>query len=127
MTLGLVAAMSPLASYVIETVVTLLGVSALAVLVLYAARRMGIGRPAGPLELVGRLPLDGRRAVYLVRVKKIIYVIGASEAGLTKLGELSDEGLELEAVDKLGPPFADVLARVMGRRAAAPTEGGDGR
>jgi len=73
------------------------------------------------------LPLDGRRAVYLVRVKKIIYVIGASEAGLTKLGELSDEGLELEAVDKLGPPFADVLARVMGRRAAAPTEGGDGR
>jgi len=127
MTLGLVAAMSPLASYVIETVVTLLGVIALAVLVLYAARRMGIGRPAGPLELVGRLPLDGRRAVYLVRVKKIIYVIGASEAGLTKLGELSDEGLELEAVDKLGPPFADVLARVMGRRAAAPTEGGDGR
>ena len=127
MTLGLVAAMSPLASYVIETVVTLLGVIALAVLVLYAARRMGIGRPAGPLELVGRLPLDGRRAVYHVRVKKIIYVIGASEAGLTKLGELSDEGLELEAVDKLGPPFADVLARVMGRRAAPPTEGGDGR
>ena len=72
MTLGLVAAMSPLASYVIETVVTLLGVIALAVLVLYAARRMGIGRPAGPLELVGRLPLDGRRAVYLVRVKKIL-------------------------------------------------------
>src|SRR5262245_59956278 len=112
--------MSPLAVYLIKTVVTLLGVIALAVFLLRWARGVGIGRPAGPLELVGRLPLDGRRAVYLVRVKKTIYVVGASEAGMTKLGEISDGGLELETVDKLGPPFSEVLARVLGKRPAEP-------
>ena len=60
--------MSPLAHYVLETLVTLLAIVALSVLVLLGARRAGMGRSAGPLELVGRLPLDGRRAVYLVRV-----------------------------------------------------------
>ena len=53
--------MSPLAHYVLETLVTLLAIVALAVLVLVGARRAGMGRSAGPLELVGRLPLDGRR------------------------------------------------------------------
>jgi flagellar protein FliO/FliZ len=134
--------MSELSIYVLKTVVTLLGVIALAVLVLQGARRMGIGRPAGPLELVGRLPLDGRRAIYLIRVGKTVYVVGASEAGLSKLGELGDEGLELESVDKLGPPFSEVLARVLRRRSQATatskpleapqaqtksTEGGDDR
>jgi flagellar biogenesis protein FliO len=107
--------MSPLTSYVVETLVTLLAVVALAVLVLYAARRAGVGRPGGPLELVGRLPLDGRRAVYLVRVGKTVYVVGASEAGLAKLGELPGDGLELEAVQPPTRSFADALSRALGR------------
>ena len=72
---------------------TLLGVVALAVVLLYGARRAGIGRATGPAELLGRLPLDGRRAVYLVRVGSTVYVLGASEAGLTKLGEVNDADL----------------------------------
>jgi flagellar biogenesis protein FliO len=84
----------------VQTVVTLLGVVALAVVLLYGARRAGIGRPTGPVHLVGRLPLDGRRAVYLVRVGRAVYVLGASEAGLTKLGEVSDT----EADAELGAP-----------------------
>jgi flagellar biogenesis protein FliO len=105
--------MSPIAKYVVETLVTLLGVIALAVLVLYAARRIGVGRPAGPLELVGRLPLDGRRAVYLVRVGKTIYVVGASEAGLSKLGELEEGAIDLAALEAPSRGFSDVLARVL--------------
>ena len=105
--------MSPLTSYVIETLVTLAGILGLAVLVLYTARRMGMGRPAGPLELVGRLPLDGRRAVYLVRVGGTIYVVGASEAGLSKLGEVSGEGLDLAAPHKPAASFADALKRAL--------------
>lgn len=118
--------MSSLGVYLIETFVTLLAVVALAVLVLYGARKWGVGRPAGPLELVGRLPIDARRAVYLVRVGKLVYVLGASEAGLSKLGELGAEGLA-EQGDENGKaelPFREILARakvVKAAKAAAPT------
>jgi flagellar biogenesis protein FliO len=86
--------LSPLTSYIVETLITLLGVIALAVLVLYGARRLGVGRPAGPLSLVGRLPLDGRRAIYLVRVDKTVFVV--------------EPTLDRSA-------FSDVLARVLAR------------
>jgi flagellar protein FliO/FliZ len=116
--------MSPVATYIVETLVTLVGVVVLAVLVLYGGRRLGIGRPSGPLELVGRLPLDARRAIYLVRVGKLVYVVGASEGGLTRLGEL-----DADAVPTAGPAlpaarFADLLAK-MGRapRSAASETG----
>ncbi|HEX4476697.1 MAG TPA: flagellar biosynthetic protein FliO [Polyangiaceae bacterium] len=94
--------MSPVASYLLQTAVTLVGVVALAIVLLYAARRTGLGRASGPLGLVGRLPLDGRRAVYLVRVGSTVYVVGASEAGLTKLGEMpgSDVAPEPEAAEE---------------------------
>jgi flagellar protein FliO/FliZ len=106
--------MSPLTAYVIETIVTLIGIVVLAVLVLYGARRMGIGRAAGPLELVGRLPLDGRRAVYLVRVGGTIYIVGASEAGLSKLGELPSDGIDLATSEKPRGKFAEALERALG-------------
>jgi flagellar biogenesis protein FliO len=104
--------MSPVAAYIVETFVMLLGVIALAVLVLYGGRRLGFGRASGPLELVGRLPLDARRAVYLVKVGKLVYVVGASEGGLTRLGEL-----DADAVPALPEPpparsFKDILDRV---------------
>jgi flagellar protein FliO/FliZ len=111
---------SPLTAYVVETLVTLLGVVALAVVVLYGARRLGVGAPAGPIGLVGRLPLDGRRAVYLVRVGEVVYVIGASEAGLAKLGEHQRAGLELREEPMPAAPFAAALARVLSRPAAGP-------
>lgn len=112
--------MSEVSTYLVETLVTLAGVAALAVLVLYGGRRLGIGRPSGPLELVGRLPLDARRAVYLVRVGNLVYVVGASEAGLTRLGEI--ESGSLPAVPFAGaasPRFADLLAK-FGRGAKGP-------
>lgn len=101
--------MSPLARYVVETLVSLLAVVALATLVLYGARRVGVGRPGGPLELVGRLPIDARRAVYLVRVVDRVYVLGASEAGLAKLGELPTTALP--ATDAPAGSFAALLAQ----------------
>src|SRR5712691_128360 len=91
--------MSPVVAYIVETLVTLTGILVLAVLVLYGGRRLGLGRPTGPLELLGRLPLDTRRAVYLVRVGKLVYVVGASEGGLTRLGEL-----DADAVPRGAPP-----------------------
>lgn len=92
---------SPLVAYVIQTVVTLAGVAALALLLVHGARRAGVGRATGPLSVIGRLPLDARRAVYLVRVGRAIYVIGASENGLVKLGEIPETELSAGA---LGEP-----------------------
>jgi len=108
--------MSPLAHYVVETLVTLLAIVALSVLVLLGARRAGMGRAAGPLELVGRLPLDGRRAVYLVRVGGTVYVVGASEAGLAKLGEVTEGSLELPSPPHQNETFREVLSRAFGKK-----------
>jgi len=108
--------MSPLAHYVLETLVTLLAIVALSVLVLLGARRVGVGRGGGPLELVGRLPLDGRRAVYLVRVGTTIYVVGASEAGIAKLGEVSDGSIELPTQANQNETFREVLSRAFAKK-----------
>lgn len=116
--------MTPLARYVLETVITLFAVAGLAVAILYGVRRVGVGRPTGPLELLGRLALDARKAVYLVRLGDTVYVLGASEAGLTKLGEMPRAALGGQAEPTLGEPmpagFRDVLERVV-RRAPAQT------
>jgi flagellar biogenesis protein FliO len=112
--------LSPLGRYIVETLVMLVGVAGLAVLLLVAGRRLGVGRPSGPLELVGRLPLDGRRAVYLVRVGETVYVVGASESGLSKLGEIPKDGLDFPKGDAVGKPFEAVLARVLGKSTEPP-------
>ncbi len=120
--------MTPFASYIVETLVTLVAVIALAVLVLVGARRFGLGRPLGPLELIGRLPLEGRRAVYLVRVLDRVFVLGASESGLEKIAEL--EGALLPASEEPKVNFRQVLSRVLDRNqrranSASPSEGDD--
>jgi flagellar biogenesis protein FliO len=96
--------MTPLGRYVLETVATLFLVAALAVVVLYAVRRLGVGRPTGPLQLAGRLTLDARKAIYLVRIGETVYVIGASEAGLAKLGEVPRSEIDV-ALEDMQPPL----------------------
>jgi flagellar protein FliO/FliZ len=102
----------PYAGYIVQTLVTLLAVCALAFVVLYGARRLGLGRPRGPISLVGLLPLDARRSIYLVKVAGQVIVVGSSEAGFTKLGELPADEVPAEA-PAASAPFADVLARVL--------------
>jgi flagellar biogenesis protein FliO len=111
--------MGSYAGYLLETFVTLLAVCGLAFVVLYGARRLGIGRPRGPIQLVGQLPLDARRAIYLVQVGDQVLVVGASEAGITKLGEIP--ATQLPAVDPtVAAPFSAVLARVLGTSKTKP-------
>ena len=85
---------------------------------LSALRRVGVGKIGGPLELVARLPLEGRRAVYLVRVGETVYVLAASENALQKLGEMPREALPREATAE-PRSFNDVLKRAIGLKAPA--------
>ena len=102
-------------AYIVETFVTLAIVCGLAYAVLFGARRLGVGRARGPSELVGQLPLDARRFIYLVKVGEQVYVVGAGEGGFTKLGEIGAADLPAE---KRTDAFAAILAR-MGRGGAA--------
>ena len=105
--------MTPLSRYVVETLVTLLAVVALCVLLLSALRRVGVGKTGGPLELLARLPLEGRRAVYLVRAGETVYVLAASESALAKLGEMPRGSLP--SAPMVEPQtFSDVLKRAVG-------------
>jgi hypothetical protein len=107
--------MSPLATYLVETLVTLLGIVGLAFLVLVGGRRIGLGRSTGPLELIGKLPLDPPRAGYLVRVGKLVYVLAAAEGGVVRLGELPAGDLpEPTAPVKPSMGFRAVLDRIRG-------------
>lgn len=112
--------MTPLGRYVVETLVMLLGVATLAVFVLVLGRRVGVGRAQGPLELVGRLPLDARRVVYLVRVGGRVLVLGGSEAGLQKLAEAGENELALPPQGTAPKTFRDVLDELMARRDKKP-------
>jgi flagellar biogenesis protein FliO len=101
--------MTSYGSYVLETLLTLLAVSVLAFVVLYGARRVGVGRPTPGLELMGRLPIDARRSVVVVRVARQLYVVGVSEGGLMKLGEMPASGFPGTGAGN--EPFASVLRR----------------
>lgn len=99
--------------YLIETFVTLAGVCGLAAAILWAARRTGIARSTGPIELRGYLPLDARRAIVLVKVGATVFIVGVGEGGFTKLGEVADADLPATQRGR-GPTFAQVLARMRG-------------
>lgn len=106
---------SSYAGYLIETFVTLVAVCALAYVVLWGARRLGVGRARGPIELCGYLPLDARRGIYLVKVGAQVLIVGVGEGGFTKLGEMPAN--ELPQVERpagaAGLAFSDVLARAL--------------
>src|SRR5690606_27442375 len=125
----MVRGVGPYASYIVQTLVTLLAVCAIAFVVLYGARRLGIGRPRGPIELVGLLPLEARRSIYLVKVADQVIVVGASEAGFTKLGEIAASELPAEVTPTV-TSFAEVFARALGRERSSPRDrardGGEG-
>lgn len=98
--------MPSLSGYLKESLALLLVLVALAALVLYAARRAGVGRALGPVEVLARLPLEPRRTIYVVRVLDQVLIIGSSEAGLARLGQLAEGA----AADLPSAPAAPNLA-----------------
>jgi flagellar biogenesis protein FliO len=73
---------------------------------IYLQRKVALSGSKGPLELWGRLPLDARKSVYLVKIGEQVLVLGASEAGLRLLATL---------------PAKDLPAPEPGHRASLPS------
>lgn len=110
---------SPIGNYLLESLLVLLALGGLAVLLLYGARRLGVGRSVGSVELLARLPLEPRRSVYVVRVLDRVWVLGASEAGLTQLGELPADAAGELRQGPMGQSFATALSLAVARGRAA--------
>lgn len=113
--------MGPYASYLLETVLMLVVVCGLALVVMVAAKRVGVGRASGPITLVGQLPLDARRGLYLVRVGARVFLVGVGEGGFAKLGELPASEVPLEP-SAPGDTFAELFARALTRKRAPPAQ-----
>jgi flagellar biogenesis protein FliO len=79
---------SPVAEYLLHSSIALLGVGLLAALLVFASRRWGLSPSHAALQLLGRLPLEGKRAVYVVRVGKRVLVLAGTDQSLTKVAEL---------------------------------------
>jgi len=115
-------------AYLVQTAWSLVAVLALGALAVFALRRShGFGARAsrGPLERLASLPLDARRAIYLVAIGESVIVIGASEGGLTKLAELPrsavpDGGVTRTSERSNRTSFADVLAQLTANRSVRP-------
>lgn len=104
--------MSPVAQYLIQSAVTLLGVLLLLGLIVLATRRLSVTAAPPGLELLARLPLDPRRAVYVVRVKERVFVMAANDHAITKLGELAADEFPASEGSPRGA-FGDVLRRAL--------------
>lgn len=72
---------------IVRTLLALVGVCALAwvVLVLLSRRGIGVGRAGGRLQVLERVTLSPRRQVYLVRADQHVLVVGAGEGGALSL------------------------------------------
>ncbi len=110
--------MSAMTSYLLQTLLVLGIVCVFAVVALYGARRVGVARAHGPIELLGSLPLEARRSVYLLRVGDKVFLVGASESGFTKIGELDQASLPRDMTTLPKSKFRDVLLGL-----AVPKEG----
>ena len=114
--------MSPEATYVLQSLGTVVVFGGALYLAAWGIRRIGVSARSGPLEILARQPLDGRRAIYLVRVGKRVLVVGAADGALTRLASTSLESLKLDEAKldeakaaNQAPPsrFADVLSRML--------------
>jgi flagellar biosynthetic protein FliO len=75
-------------AFLVETLVILAVVCALAWVILkYGVRRGGL-RQAGLLKVVARLPLEPRRTLYVVEAPGKTLLIGVSEGAIATLAEL---------------------------------------
>lgn len=103
-------------SYLLQVLIALAVIVALAAGVLYLMRRfVPAVRSGRRLQIVESVAVDPRRTLHIVKVGKRHLLVGSTEGSLSLLAELDDE--DVAAADPPEPPsrrFVDVL-RSLGR------------
>lgn len=96
----------------------------------YIVLRWGVRRfvapdqQVGPMSVVARLPVEPRRSILLIKVGERCLVVGSSEAGMTSLGEIPADELEIEKEPDGRRTFADVLHRFRAQPQEVPEDEG---
>ena len=101
----------------LQTLLALAAVCILAWIVLRWTARRGLGLGAGKrVKVLERVPLDGRRALYLVEVGERVLLIGAGDTTAPAvLAELKAD--ELPELPEQAGSFAELLAKLRGKDA----------
>ena len=82
--------------------------------------RRGVGHGNGPIKVMARCPLEPRRSVYLIEAGGRCFLVGVGDGPMAVLAELNaSEVAKAEGTAEPGLRFAEVLARVLGRRAGS--------
>lgn len=91
----------------------------------YAGRWLGGRRDGDALVKVrARVPLEPRRALYVIEVGGRTLLVGSSEGGISVLSELDGDAVAAEAATPAGGGFAALVAQAIRRRGAV-AKGGD--
>jgi flagellar protein FliO/FliZ len=108
----------------LQTILALGAVCVLAWVVLRWSAKHGLGVGGRRVKVLERVPLDARRSLYLVSIGERVFLIGGGEgASPSVLAELDPD--ELPAVPERPASFAELVARVRGKReptGASPTD-----
>lgn len=98
----------------LQTILALIAVCILAWVVLKWGARRGFGGARGRVKILERVPLDGRRSLYLIEIGDRVLLVGAGEGGAPALiAELDPK--ELPPVPDQ-PSFAELIARLRGTK-----------
>ncbi len=105
----------------LQTLLALGAVCILAWVVLRWSARRGLGVGRGRVRVLERVPLDGRRSLYLIEVGARVLLVGAGEGGAPALlAELDPSELPPPAERAAG--FGDLVARMRGEGSRADIE-----
>lgn len=105
----------------VKTGFVLVGICFTAYIGLKYLSKVNVGTQ-GPMKILGRLPIEGRRSVVVIDIAGKTLVVGNSEAGMHTLGELDASQRERFEADNAKPKtsFKDLLARSKDAATAEP-------
>lgn len=102
----------------LTTVLLLVAVAVVAYVLVRLLRRGLEGRPVGEglVAVLARVPLEPRRALYVVRVGGKTLLLGASEGGLGLVTELDGDAVPTAPETSAGRRFTELVAAAWSRR-----------
>jgi flagellar protein FliO/FliZ len=103
----------------LQTIFALAAVCVLAWVVLRWSARRGLGVGRGRIRVIERVPLEGRRSLYLIEIGERVLLVGAGEGGAPALLTELDPS-ELPPVAAQPASFAELVARLRERGEAKP-------